>query len=329
MASGKILKVACHGLNGHQILHELKSHPKAKLVAVSDIPPEKVKDVLGEKAKDVKICATLEELLQSDAELISLCSGFRREQPADAVKCLEAGKHVLAEKPCVFTQAELDLILATAKVEGVLFREMSGSEDQPPVRQMKEMIEAGKIGRIVQAWGQKSYPFHNRRPQDPDIDGGIFQAGLHALRFLEFLCSARVEQVDCMKTRLGNPVPGGALDMAASINLALTGGILANITVNYLNRSELGTWGNEQTRIFGTDGFIESTDGLTKGKLVNANGVMELSDSGKSVETSYFTSYMDLILEGKAMPTPFEIEKGFIEDTIKIMDCVRSVRTLA
>ncbi len=328
MSGKKILKAACHGLNGHQILRELKDNPRASLTAVSDIPPETLKDVFGDEAGAIKICATLDDLVRTDADLISLCSKIRREQPKDAMKCLAAGKHVLAEKPCVFAQAELDALLAEAAAKGVLFREMGGSEDQPPLRQMKALVDSGAIGRIVQVWGQKSYPFHKRRPQDPDIDGGIFQAGLHALRFIEFVTSTRLLDASCMKTRLGNPVGGGELDMAASVNLSLTGGILGNITVNYLNRTELGTWGNEQLRVFGTDGFIESVDGFVKGKLVNAKGVLELSDAGKSAGRSYFTSYIDLILDGTPMPTPFEIEKGFIEDTIKVMDRLREAPPL-
>lgn len=325
--AAKVLKVGCHGLNGHQILGQLKSNPLARLTAVSGIPASKLEPDF--KGRNVEVCASLDELLKADVDFVSLCSPLRASQPQDALKCLEAGKHVLAEKPCAFSGEELARILDAAKANGVLFREMSGSENDPPIRQMKSLIAAGQIGRVVQAWAQKSYPFHAGRPQDPDVDGGIFQAGLHGLRFLEFLCDARVEQVSCMKTRLGNPVAGGGLDLAASVNLGFSGGILANVTVNYLNRKELGTWGNEQIRVFGTEGFIETTDGLTKGKLVNAKGVLDLSDAGKRLETPYFTSYAELILEGKAMPTPFEIEIGYIEDTIKIMDCVRSARPLA
>jgi len=321
-----MLRVACHGLNGHQILHELKDNPRAKLTAVSEIPVEKLKAALGEKAADVKVCGSLDELLECETDLVSLCSPLRTKQPEDAVKCLKAGRHVLAEKPCAFTKRELDAILKAADRAKVRFHEMCDSVILPPVPQMKAIIDSGAIGEIVQAWGQKSYPYHDGRPQDPDVDGGIFQAGLHALRFICFLTGARVEGVSAVRTRKGNPVKGGGLDMAASVNLSMSGGIVASITMNYLNRKELGTWGNDQVRVFGTKGFIETTDGLTKGKLVDANGLQELSDSGKKPSKSYFTSYIESLLDGGAMPVSPETERGFIEDAIKAMDAIRKAK---
>ncbi len=324
-----MLRIGCHGLNAHQILHELKRSSRARLAAVSEIPEAMVKDIFGTEAASIKVCGSLDEMLDAGVDLVSLCSPRRRSQPEEAVRCLEAGKHVLAEKPSAFTMEELERILKAAEKAKVHFHEMCDSVLEPPLPQMKALIDAGAIGEPVQAWGQKSYPYRDNRPQDPDIDGGIFQAGLHALRFIEFLTGTRVKTVSAIKTRKSNPVKGGGLDMAAFVNLEMTCGLIASVTVNYLHRKELGpTWGNDQVRIFGSKGFIEATDGLVKGKIVSAEGSKELSEAGKHPAKSYFDCYLESLLDGKPMPVTRETELGFIEDTMKVMDSLRQAEAL-
>lgn len=46
---------------------------------------------------------------------------------------------------------------------------------------------------MVQVIAEKSYPYHERRPRDEDVDGGlILQCGVHAMRFVEHVAGACV-----------------------------------------------------------------------------------------------------------------------------------------
>jgi predicted dehydrogenase len=114
--------VALYGGNGHQLRFEkFRDHPHARLIAVSGVretnPPDGIKVVAG-----------LDALLADPAVgLVVLCSPRRADQARDAIRCLEAGRHVYAEKPSALTEAELDAILAAARRSGRRFREMAGS----------------------------------------------------------------------------------------------------------------------------------------------------------------------------------------------------------
>ena len=110
------LGVGLYGTNGHQLSpSKLVDHPHVTLVAVAEFGQKKLPD-------GVARYSTLDELLADPrVEIVSLCSPKRADQARDAIRCLEAGKHVYAEKPSALTEAELDEILAAAlkRLEGL------------------------------------------------------------------------------------------------------------------------------------------------------------------------------------------------------------------
>ncbi len=264
-----MIRVGLHGLNGHQIHQALVAHPHARLVAVADIPrdklaPSQIADT------SIRVHATFDELIADPGvDFVSLCSPRRADQAALAIRALRAGKHVFAEKPCALTEADLDAILAAARESGKLFHEMAGSGFGQPYFALGEVVRSGVLGEIVQIISEKSYPYGDWRPQDEALDGGlILQNAIHALRFVEHTAGAPIASVRAAETTLGNPVAGGGLRMASVLLLTLKNGGLASITANYLNQPGTGVWGNETLKILGSHGFVESTAGGKHTRLV-------------------------------------------------------------
>jgi predicted dehydrogenase len=294
--------VALYGGNGHQIQDLLVDHPKAQLVAVAEFDRAQLPLPLRDRT-DIAQCRTLEELLADPrAEMVSLCSPRRRNQAAQACAALRAGKHVYAEKPCAMTEADLDQIMETARQTGCQFHEMAGTAFDQPYLAVREVVQSGVLGEIVQVFAQKSYPYHDRRPQDEDVDGGLTaQAGVHALRMVEHVAGQRIAEIQAFETRLGNPVPGGGLRMASSLMMRLESGGLASVLVNYLNPKGMGRWGNDHLRIFGTQGFVEATDGGARTRLVvgeEDRGPLDTS----APSPDYFDLYLDALSGGAPMP---------------------------
>jgi predicted dehydrogenase len=54
------------------------------------------------------------------------------DQASDAIGCLEAGRHVYAEKPSALIEVELDAILKVARRSGRQFLEMAGTIFEAP-----------------------------------------------------------------------------------------------------------------------------------------------------------------------------------------------------
>ncbi|MGC9348857.1 MAG: Gfo/Idh/MocA family protein, partial [Anaerolineae bacterium] len=305
------IRIGLYGTNGHQIQNALVDHPLGRCVATAAFEQDRLPEPLQTDA-GIRHYTTLDELLDDEeVDLVSLCSPRRRDQAQEAIHCLEAGKNVYAEKPCAMTEGDLDAIIATAHRTGQVFHEMAGTAFEQPYLAMRKVVHDGTLGTVIQVLAQKSYPYHDGRPQDEDVDGGLLlQAGVHALRFIEHVAGVKVAEISAVQTQLGNPGDGD-LRMATSMMIHLENGGVASVLCNYLNPPTFGRWGNETLRIFGTKGFVEAVDGGTKTRLVlneEDRGPLDLRRPSQSYLDLYLASLtgpslMPMALEDEVHPT--------------------------
>jgi predicted dehydrogenase len=320
----KPVGIGLFGANGHQIGSLLAGNPRARLVAVAGMPPDGLPESLrGDPS--VGFHRTIEELLSDPAvELVSLCSPVRAGQAAHAVTCLERGRHVYAEKPAALSEPDLDRIVAAARANGRVFHEMAGTAFEMPWHALRGVVASGAIGAVIQVFAQKSYPFHDRRPRDESVDGGILmQAGIHALRMIEHVAGLRVTGGHALETRSGSPAVGG-LRMAVSMALEAEGGALASVVVNYLNPKGFGLWGNESLRIFGTRGFVEAVDGGARTRLVVGDRDAGPVATG-TAPPDYFEMFLNQILGAGEQPLGVEEELHPTRVVIRLKQSARLV----
>lgn len=308
------IRIGLYGTNGHQLpLGNSAANPcdRAQVIAVADYARE--------TPDGIRRYVSLEALLANpEIDLISLCSARRIEQAGHAIQCLEAGKHVLAEKPCAFDVKTLEKILDAARRSRCAFREMAATELNPSVQAIRRLVDTGELGTIVHVQAHKSYPWHSRRPQDIEVDGGLVrQVGIHAVRLIHGGTGLRIKSIQGLSTGLGNPGEG-SIQMAAAFALALENGAVGSINLNYLNPPNFGRWneearpiwGNDQLRVFGTRGMAETVDGYSRNALylLERGNAVELPIPGDIVSPVYIQHYVNYLLDGTPMPTPFEEE---------------------
>lgn len=297
--------IGLYGENGHQVSSKLVNHPAADLVAVAGFGDVALPGGVG----DVRRYDSLDAMLSDrDVELVSLCSPFRSEQAAQSIACMKADKHVYAEKPCALTEDDLDAIMVTARETGMQFHEMAGTVVDQPYMAMREVVSSGAVGEVVQVLAQKSYPWHDRRPPDERIDGGLaMQVGIYIGRFVEHIAGQRIASICLEETRLGNPVPGSDCRRAASFLMTLENGGVASAICNYLNPMQQRVWGYEIVRVFGTEGMVESSSEGPTLRLVRLGEQPEDVDL-TAPSKHYFDLFVDA-LQGKGdMPLSMEDE---------------------
>jgi predicted dehydrogenase len=302
-AVGKKIGVGLYGGNGHQLRPaKFENHPHARLVAGAAL-----RDGVALPG-GVARYATLDEMLADPAvELVSLCSPRRADQARDAIRCLEAGRHVYAEKPAAFTEAELDVILDAAAKAGREFHEMAGTAFTANYGAMRRLVAEGAVGEVVQVFVQKSYRYGAARPQDEALDGGMFlQVGIHAARLIEHVGGVRMKSITGWETKTGKPETGDG-KIAGAAQATLENGGLATIIMNYLNPA--GTplpHGNETLRIFGTKGYVESIDGGGRTRLVTPQGIVEPIERVPALD--YFDAVVAHLATGAPMPLTLDEE---------------------
>ncbi len=129
-----------------------------------------------------------------DAAVIGTPNALHAEQ---AVACLQAGKHVLVEKPMARGLAEADAMLAAAAGSGARLMVGHCWRFHPDVLALRTRVLAGELGEVVKTRG---YGVHaNWGPSgwftDPDLAGGGARddMGVHAIDTTRFV--------------LGDPLP--------------------------------------------------------------------------------------------------------------------------
>jgi predicted dehydrogenase len=120
----------------------------AQVAAVYDILPGRAQAFLDRhKIEGVAVCGSLEELF-SMVDAVSLCvpNCFHAEL---AIKAMEAGKHVLVEKPfSVDAQTGIAAVEAAKAHPGIVAMTSFNYREQAAVQYMKEIVDSGVLGKI-------------------------------------------------------------------------------------------------------------------------------------------------------------------------------------
>ncbi|MGZ3838211.1 MAG: Gfo/Idh/MocA family protein [Flavisolibacter sp.] len=118
-----------------------------RLRAVCDIVPEKA-DALAREFQCTPYYH-IDELLRKEMEIdvVSVCTpnGFHAEH---SIKSLQAGKHVLCEKPLCLTSAAAWQMIETEKYCGRHLFVVKSNRYNPVLLQLKSMIDRGELGSI-------------------------------------------------------------------------------------------------------------------------------------------------------------------------------------
>jgi predicted dehydrogenase len=321
-----MLRIGCYGINGHTLFGAAGHLGRARIAAVAGVTDAQY-EVLRHDVPDTVAAATrypsLEAMLaDGGVDLVALCSPRRDEQAGHTVAALEAGKHVYAEKPLALTVPDLERIGAAARRGGCQVRACTGSSYDPTHCAMRSVVASGRIGEVVQVFAQKSYPYHDDRPQDRGVDGGlILQAGIHAVCFTRWVTGREFAAVSAFDTRLGNPRPGD-LQMAASVCFELDNGGVGVAAFNYLQPRTDPYWGNDQLRVHGTRGMVETVDGYTRRSVTTAE--RKRSALRVTAQPSFFQAYVDLLLDGTPMRSSTEDALRETEVVIRMQEAAET-----
>lgn len=134
-----------------------------------------------------------------DAVYISLPNKFHAEW---TIKALEAGKHVLCEKPFALTVADVDEMVAASKRTGQILAEAFMYRHHPQTKTVLDWVRSGKLGAIKLVRATFSFTTserHNIRLQ-PDLGGGsLWDVGIYPVSFAQAVMGAAPIQVSAFQ----------------------------------------------------------------------------------------------------------------------------------
>jgi predicted dehydrogenase len=173
-----------------------------------------------------------------------------------AIECIEAGKHVLCEKPLALDAAAAERVIDAARRRGVFLMEAYMYRCHPLMQTLVDELRGGVIGAVqhVRAdFGFRSSRGPTSRLFDPALGGGaILDVGGYPLSLVRLVAGVVAGQpVDEPSVVRGTGVIGpSGVDELASASLAFASGMTAEVACSI--RHELGT----RVVIFGEHGRL-------------------------------------------------------------------------
>ncbi|MCC6628973.1 MAG: Gfo/Idh/MocA family oxidoreductase [Chloroflexi bacterium] len=203
------VRVAVLGLGwpGQRHLEAYLKQSDVEVVVIADANPALLAQTLA--ASGVRRgCASYEEALAlADVDAVSICLPNALHAPA-AIAALEAGRHVLCEKPLARTVAEGEQIAAAVARSGRVFMMALPNRFRPENLALKRLVDTGGLGEIYYAragW--------LRRVWNPIVRGWFIQRELSGGGPLIDL---GVHMLDLALWYMGNPAPAAVSGVACA-----------------------------------------------------------------------------------------------------------------
>lgn len=170
----------------------IERHPEAELVAMCDILP---KEQVGLADFSLPFFASAKELLAANLPIDVVCvatpNGLHEKH---ALQALQAGKHVVIEKPMALTKAGCERIIYQALHQSKQVFCVMQNRYSPPSVWIKEVIKSGVLGNIfmvqINCYWNRDDRYYKKGgwKGTPDLDGGtLFTQFSHFLDIMYWL----------------------------------------------------------------------------------------------------------------------------------------------
>jgi len=209
---------------------------------------------------------TQEAALPADQRIdfVSIVTPNHVHFPA-AKAALEAGFHVLSDKPATFDLAEAKKLAAIVKKTGLLYGLTHNYTGYPLVKEARHLVHSGKLGKIrkvvveypqgwlatrIEASGQKQAAWRTD-PKRSGAAGCIGDIGTHAENLAEYITGLQISELAADLTAF---VKGRKLDDDGNVLLRFKGGAKG---VLHSSQISVGEENNLNIRVYGELGGLE------------------------------------------------------------------------
>jgi predicted dehydrogenase len=210
---------------------------------------------------------------------------------------LEAGFHVLCEKPMTMTVEEGEDIVRIARASGRICAVNYCYSAYPMVREMRHMVATGQVGKVRLVVTNFSHGHHGdatdadnprvRWRYDPamaGVSGQFADCGIHALHMASFIVG---DQVDKVSADFASTIPSRVLEDDAMVNFRMSGGTVWRL---WTSSVAIGRQHGFDIQVFGETGGLrwasEQPNQVFYTPVGGRTQIMEKGESGLSDEAA-------------------------------------------
>jgi predicted dehydrogenase len=294
----------------------LESCKRARMtpVAVCDLDPKRTATAKQELGEQIETYNSVDELLaKSDAELCIVITPHNTHAPL-AIQCLNAGRHVVTEKPFTITVDESTRVIEAARRAGkmaTVFHNRRWDGDFLAIRRLVEKGTIGDVFHIECFFGGYAEPSPGWWRSYKDVSGGaLHDWGAHFVDWVLQLMPHKIESIagDFGK-RIWHRV---SIEDHSVAHVRFEGGRTATI-----EQSSIAAVGKSRFRILGTLGGIEqktndAKEGIDVVRIDDGQKITSKVPCAKSDWDGFYRNVADHLILGEPLAVTPEAARKVI-----------------
>jgi predicted dehydrogenase len=285
-----------------RVIPAILAEPRSRLQALVTRDPQKAEAYPG-----AEVFTNLEVALQSTPiDAVYVASPVALHAP-QSIACLNAGKHVLCEKPTALSLSSAQSMLDAARAHQRFFAVSYYRRLFPKLIRARQLIAEGAIGQPVLAeancheWRSNDSPDQPRSWLfNPAISGGgpLFDTACHRIDAMNFLFGEPARSTGL----LSNAVLQAPVEDSATVLIQYPPGIHAAVDVRWNSHID-----RDQFRVIGTNGEI-NLDPLSGPilRIGNRSNLEESLPAHSNIHYPCVENFVSAILDGAPLACPGE-----------------------
>lgn len=258
---GKVLNIALVGCGGMaaSYRHRYTDIPGARLELLIDANKETAREASAQLS-GVTWSTAFEDCLGSDIDIVDISTpNFLHAK--QAIAALQAGKHVLLQKPIAPSLEEAEAIVNCAAKCGRMAGMYMSYMDNPLYFDIRKMIEEQMLGVIsgihcrgAHKGGLRMKPNTWRNSLEKTGGGSFIQIALHNVNMIQWLLGSRITNVMAFSKNRMCPSVGG--DDVTAAACEFENGVLGTLESAYCADGDI-------LSLYGTNGYVTVIGGRT------------------------------------------------------------------
>ncbi|OIJ22285.1 dehydrogenase [Anaerobacillus alkalidiazotrophicus] len=313
MSTLKIGVIGCGSIAKHRHLVEYAQNEQVEIVAVCDIVKERVTEFA--ELYEAKAYTNYEDLLANeDIDAVSVCTPNYLHAPI-SIAALNAGKHVLCEKPMATSKEDAEEMIQAAEASGKKLMIAHNQRFVPAHQKARQLIEKGELGKIYsfrtafghggpEGWsadGADSWFFK----KEEAFIGAMGDLGVHKTDLLRFILGEEFVEVGAFVETSAKE--NADVDDTAVCVLKSESGIIGTLAASWSYVSQE----DNSTVIYGEKGIMRLLDNPVDSLIIQYQngevakyelGKMQTNEAGGQTSTEVIDRFVNSIINNEESP---------------------------
>lgn len=200
----KYALIGCGRIATNHVKAALNNH--LEFVAACDVLPEHIESLLAkhnlEQDGSIHRYTDYKEMLEKERpELVGVATESGKHA-AIALDCIEAGCHVIIEKPIALSIADADRIIEAGKRKGVKVSACHQNRFNLSIQQIRRALEAGRFGKMshgsIHVRWNRNQDYYTQAPWRgtwAEDGGALMNQSIHGIDLLRWMMGDEIEEV--------------------------------------------------------------------------------------------------------------------------------------